>query len=81
MCNKFRHVLSGCAAAASRNPPPWQPVAEQLVARQIPLLPAELKKAGYMTHLLGKWHLGFDDGPNYDYSKPLVGGPVDHGFD
>ena len=31
--------------------------------------------------MVGKWHLGFDGGPNYDYFKPLVGGPIDRGFD
>ena len=45
------------------------------------MLPAKLKEAGYRTHQVGKWHLGFDGGPNYDYSKPLVGGPKDRGFD
>ena len=36
-----------------------------------------LKSAGYRTHMVGKWHLGFkrqDDGQ-------LRGGPVDRGFD
>ena len=36
-----------------------------------PSLPSLLKKAGYETYLLGKWHLGFDK----KYS------PLKHGFD
>jgi len=44
-------------------------------------VPSALREQGYATAMMGKWHLGFDDGPNYDYSKPLVGGPVDRGFD
>ncbi|MEQ8789583.1 MAG: arylsulfatase [Pirellulaceae bacterium] len=43
-------------------------------------LPALLRENGYTTAMVGKWHLGFDGGPDYDYSKPLVGGPVDRGF-
>lgn len=39
-----------------------------------------LKSHAYQTAMLGKWHLGFDGGPDYDYSKPLHGGPVDRGF-
>lgn len=37
----------------------------------VPLLPAVLKKAGYQTAAIGKWHLGLYDGDH----------PLDRGFD
>jgi len=40
-----------------------------------------LSHQGYETSMVGKWHLGFDNGPDYDYEKPLTGGPADRGFD
>ncbi|MHC5004703.1 MAG: sulfatase-like hydrolase/transferase, partial [Planctomycetota bacterium] len=40
-----------------------------------------LRDNGYRTAMIGKWHLGFDDGPDLDWSRPLAGGPVDRGFD
>ncbi len=37
-----------------------------------------LRRAGYATAMVGKWHLGFDE---QGYDQPLPGGPVDRGFD
>ncbi|MDO8540364.1 MAG: arylsulfatase [Opitutaceae bacterium] len=36
-----------------------------------------LRGQGYRTAMVGKWHLGFQEG---GYDKPLPGGPIDRGF-
>jgi arylsulfatase A-like enzyme len=40
-----------------------------------------LKKEGYSTACIGKWHLGLGDAEKADYSKPLKPGPNSVGFD
>ena len=45
-----------------------------------------LRDNGYKTAMVGKWHQGFEMPPNgakneFEYSKPLHGGPLDRGFD
>jgi arylsulfatase A-like enzyme len=44
-------------------------------------VPSMLKSAGYYTAGVGKWHLGLGDQEKTDFSKPLIPGPVSHGFD
>ena len=44
-----------------------------------------LKRQGYHTACIGKWHLGIewgrDDQGNVDFNKPITYGPTDVGFD
>lgn len=40
-----------------------------------------LNQEGYATAMIGKWHLGFEGGVDFNYAKPLRGGPFDRGFD
>lgn len=67
-----------------------------LIADERLTLPEMLRQQGYSTAIFGKWHLGltFFDQQNrpindnrieavsrIDYSRPITGGPLDHGFD
>lgn len=64
---------------------------DPLIERNRVTLPEFLKENGYATGMLGKWHLGLtysnksggpaDGWDDADLTKPLLDGPLDHGFD
>ena len=54
---------------------------EAVIDQDRTTVPSFLKANGYQTAMVGKWHLGFEGGPDYDYANPLAGGPADRGFE
>ena len=64
----------------------WNPEETALIGTNInmTMLPAKLKQAGYSTHMVGKWHLGFYDpaylpvNRGFDTSSGFLGGGENH---
>ena len=68
-----------------------------LIKQDRTTLPEMLKKNGYSTACIGKWHLGWNwsgsqpsqrlekrnmlKNADWDFSQPIKGGPTEHGFD
>ena len=55
-----------------------------LIPAKRPTLGHLMKKAGYHTAMIGKWHLGWDwykNGNKIDFTKPVKNGPDINGFD
>lgn len=66
---------------------PWREGAQVLsgdapliIREDLPTLPKMLQKAGYVTGVVGKWHLGLGKG-NVDWNKEIVPGAREVGFD
>ncbi|WP_282073931.1 sulfatase family protein [Polaribacter atrinae] len=51
-----------------------------LIRPETPTLPSMLKKEGYKTAVVGKWHLGLGDG-SIDWNTEVKPGPLEIGFD
>ncbi|HSU67895.1 MAG TPA: arylsulfatase [Tepidisphaeraceae bacterium] len=64
---------------------PWRnkrPYDQGIIAPDRETIATLLKRHGYQTAMIGKWHEGFvGSEATRDYSKPMENGPVDHGFE
>jgi arylsulfatase A len=52
-----------------------------LIETSRPTVASMLKKHGYATGMVGKWHLGYGTAKRVDYTKELKPGPLELGFD
>jgi arylsulfatase A-like enzyme len=52
-----------------------------LIETTRPTVASLLKSKGYATAMIGKWHLGYGAAKPVDYTKELIPGPLELGFD
>ena len=52
-----------------------------LIETNRPTIASLLKAQGYVTAMVGKWHLGYGTAKQVDYTKELIPGPLELGFD
>lgn len=62
------------------------PFSQPLIAETQLTVPGMLRKQGYATACIGKWHLGWGwskpgDGGRRDFTQPIPDGPITRGFD
>ncbi|MGJ8679829.1 sulfatase family protein [Paraglaciecola sp.] len=79
-CTPSRYSLLAGEHAFRKNARILKGDAPLLIGTQQPTLPKMLKKAGYETAVVGKWHLGLGNG-QVDWNQAIKPGPLEIGFD
>jgi arylsulfatase A-like enzyme len=74
-------LLTGTYAFRQKGTGIAPPNSPALIAPGTTTLPGLLKKAGYRTAVIGKWHLGLGQRPGPDWNGRLEPGPLEIGFD
>jgi arylsulfatase A len=73
-------LLTGTYAFRQKNTSIAPPNGPSIIKPGTETLPGILRRAGYATAVIGKWHLGLGD-PEPDWNGELKPGPLDIGFD
>lgn len=80
-CTPTRYsLLTGTYAFRQKGTGVAPPNAASVIKPGTETLPSILKRAGYATAVIGKWHLGLGD-PAPDWNGELKPGPLELGFD
>lgn len=81
-CTPSRYSLLTGEYAFRQNAAVLEGDAKLLIDIDKPTLPKMLKKVGYTTAVVGKWHLGLGDGVQpIDWNGEVKPGPLEVGFD